>query len=283
MLNFGAQRDLPTVLLIDDDPISREVAATVLTMSGYTVHTANGGAAALKSLAAGTCVPGVILMDAQMPGMGGTQLIEQLRARSRARLYAISGSKPPAEVLAAADGFLLKPFTPEDLRKLEKRQPQAAPSPAQDTDSAVPGDRSSSPGWETAVPGDAPTLEGFPAPTSSPGWSSAPVVDPETLARLREMMPDTAVGQIYAAIVADLARRIAALEVAIANKNVAEIRRIGHAIKGGCGMAGALQAARLGAALESPVNHLDNSPALLENLRSAAASLKSMLEVEFPT
>ena len=265
MLNFGAQRDLPTVLLIDDDPISREVAATVLTMSGYTVHTANGGAAALKSLAAGTCVPGVILMDAQMPGMGGTQLIEQLRARSRARLYAISGSKPPAEVLAAADGFLLKPFTPEDLRKLEKRQPQAAPSPAQESDT------------------DAPTLEGFPAPTSSPGWSSAPVVDPETLARLREMMPDTAVGQIYAAIVADLARRIAALEVAIANKNVAEIRRIGHAIKGGCGMAGALQAARLGAALESPVNHLDNSPALLENLRSAAASLKSMLEVEFPT
>jgi CheY-like chemotaxis protein len=246
MLNFGAQRDLPTVLLIDDDPISREVAATVLTMSGYTVHTAESGAAALESLATGTYDPGVILMDAQMPGLGGTQLIEQLRACSRARLYAISGSRPPAEILAAADGFLLKPFTPEDLRKLEKRQPQAATSPAKDMD------------------------------------LTAPVVDPETLARLREMMPEAAVGQIYAAIVADLARRIAALEAAIADKNVAEIRRIGHAIKGGCGMAGALQAARLGAALESPVNHLDNSPALLENLRSAAASLKRMLEVEFP-
>ncbi len=246
MLNFGAQRNLPTVLLIDDDPISREVAATVFTMSGYTVHTADSGVAALELLAAGTCVPGVILIDTQMPGLSETQLIEQLRAHCRARLYAISGSKPPDEILAATDGFLLKPFTPEDLRKLEKSQPQAAPTPAQDMDSA------------------------------------APVVDPETLARLREMMPDAAVGQIYAAIVADLARRIAALETAIANKNVVEIRRIGHAIKGGCGMAGALQAARLGAALESPVNHLDNSPALLENLRSAAASLKRMLEVEFP-
>jgi CheY-like chemotaxis protein len=237
-------------------------------MSGYTVHTADSGAASLESLAAGTCVPGVILMDAQMPGLGGTQLIEQLRARSRARLYAISGSNPPAEVVAAADGFLLKPFTPEDLRKLEKRQPQAAPSPSQQN--------------ESGVTGDAPTLEGSPAPTSSTGWSSAPVVDPEILARLREMMSEAAVGQIYAAIVADLARRIAVLEVAIANKNVAEIRRIGHAIKGGCGMAGVLQASRLGAALESTGNHLDNSPALLNNLRAAAASLERMLEVEFP-
>jgi len=73
MLDFGGQRDLPTVLLIDDDPISREVAATVLTMSGYTVHTADSGAASLESLAAGTCVPGVILMDAQMPGLGRGQ------------------------------------------------------------------------------------------------------------------------------------------------------------------------------------------------------------------
>jgi HPt (histidine-containing phosphotransfer) domain-containing protein len=96
------------------------------------------------------------------------------------------------------------------------------------------------------------------------------------------MMSEPAVRQIYAAIVADLGRRIALLEAAIARKDLAEIRRIGHAIKGGCGMAGALQAARIGAALESPGNHLDNSPALLDNLRGAAASLERMLEVEFP-
>ena len=79
---------------------------------------------------------------------------------------------------------------------------------------------------------------------------------PETLAQLREMMPEAAVRQIYAAIVADLARRIAALETAIANRDAAEIRRIGHAIKGGCGMAGALQAARLGACPSNPPGRL---------------------------
>jgi len=53
MLDFGSQQDLLTVLLIDDDLVSREVMATVLTMSGYTVHTASGGEASLEVLADG--------------------------------------------------------------------------------------------------------------------------------------------------------------------------------------------------------------------------------------
>ena len=107
MPNFQAQPSLPTVLLIDDDLVSREVMATVLTMSGYTVHTAAGGAAALELLDGGKCVPGVILMDAQMPGLSGIRLIEELRARSQAGVFAISGSGAPDDVVAAADGFLL--------------------------------------------------------------------------------------------------------------------------------------------------------------------------------
>ena len=40
------------------------------------------------------------------------------------------------------------------------------------------------------------------------------------------------------------------LEAAIAKGDDNEVRRIGHAIKGGCGMAGAIQAARIGALFE---------------------------------
>ncbi len=223
MLGFGAQRDLPTILLIDDDPISREVMATVLTMSGYIVYTAEGGTAALELLAVGACVPGVILMDAQMPDLSGTHLIEQLRAHGFAQIFAISGSNPPADVIAAADGFLLKPFTPENLSKLIEKK-RAAPSAAQISISAASAG----------------------SPPSAKPYSALPVVNPEILAQLREMMSETAVRQIYAAIVSDLARRIALLEAAIAKHDIPEIRRIGHAIKGGCGMAGAQQAARIG-------------------------------------
>jgi CheY-like chemotaxis protein len=84
MLDFGPPKDLPTVLLIDDDLVSREVMATVLTMSGYTVHTAANGAASLQLLAGGECVPGVILMDAQMPGpQPGPHLCHQRQQRAQ--------------------------------------------------------------------------------------------------------------------------------------------------------------------------------------------------------
>jgi len=247
MLGLVTERQLPTVLLIDDDLVSREVIATVLTMNGYTVHTAAEGATALKLLSAEKCLPEVILMDAQMPGLSGTQLITELRAHSNAAIVAISASNPPDEVVAAADSFLLKPFSADAVRKLldgHRRQARLA------ADSEL-----------------------------SP---NEPVVNPETLAQLREMMPEAAVREIYAAIVADLAQRQSALEAAIAKGDVAGVRRIGHAISGGCGMAGALQAARLGALLEAEGNQLDNNPSLLRDLRAAALNLERMLEAEFP-
>jgi HPt (histidine-containing phosphotransfer) domain-containing protein len=191
----------------------------------------------------------VILMDAQMPGLSGAELIAELRVRSKARVYAISGSNPPPEVAAAADGFLLKPFNADTLRKLiEGHKTEAANS----------------------------LLD-----------PNEPVVSAEVLAQLRKVMPESAVRQIYAAVVADLAGRIEALGAAIAKGDAAEIRRIGHAIKGGCGMAGAIQAARLGAllervTLESEDNQMDNSAALLRDLRAAVRGLERMLDAELP-
>ena len=256
MLDFGSRQDLPTVLLIDDDLVSREVMATVLTMSGYTVHTAADGDASRSLLAAGECMPAVILMDAQMPGLSGTELIAQLRQRTRATVYAISGSNAPEDVVAASDGFLLKPFGADALnRLLEEHAAQANPSTA-------------------------PSIV-----------ADEPVVNAETLAQLRALMPESSVREIYAAVVADLGKKINALQIAFAKRDTAEIRRIGHSIKGGCAMAGAQQAARLGAILEASAgasaaaqsgNYLDNSSALLKDLRAAALHLERMLEVEFP-
>jgi len=259
MFERTSQDALPLVLLIDDDLVSREVTATVLTMNGYTVHTAEDGAAALVLLSAAEdrpqairpepLRPDVILMDSQMPGLSGTQLISELRARSSAHIYVVSGSNPPPELTAAADGFLLKPFSADAFRKL---------------------------------------LEGGkPETVATPLDPNEPVVSAEVLAQFRMLMPETAVRQVYQAVVTDLGRRVEALAAAIARGDGAEVRRIGHAIKGGCGMAGALQAARLGALLESwdnqsGDNQLDNSAALLSDLRAAARRLQNMLDAEMP-
>jgi CheY-like chemotaxis protein len=251
MLDF-TQQELPTVLLIDDDMVSREVMATMLTMSGYPVHTAADGATALDVLGGGECVPGVILMDAQMPGLSGTQLIQKLRARSLARLYVISASDAPDEVSAAADGFLLKPFDPQSLTRLiEEQEAPSRPAPPKGLDPAEE------------------------------------IVNPGTLAQLREMMPEAAVRQIYEAIIADLGKRTTSLEAAIVKGDWTETRRIGHAIKGGGSMAGATQIARLGQLVEagglepSTVNQVDNSLTIIHDLRTAAVNLQRILEAEF--
>jgi len=154
MLDFGSRQNLPTVLLIDDDMVSREVMATVLTLNGYTVHTAEDGDASVALLAAGECRPDVILMDAQMPGLSGTELIAQLRSYTKATIYAISGSHAPESLVSASDGFLLKPFGVEALnRLLESHAEQVLPS----SHSSVVAD--------------------------------LPVVNEETLAQLRGLMP----------------------------------------------------------------------------------------------
>ena len=87
MLNLINDRKLPTILLIDDDMVSREVMATVLTMSGYTVHTAEDGTTALDMLARTVCMPALILMDAQMPGLSGVGLIASLRSQTHAAIF----------------------------------------------------------------------------------------------------------------------------------------------------------------------------------------------------
>ncbi len=258
MLSFDDRRKLPSLLLIDDDLVSREVSATVLTLNGYMVHTAENGPSALELLggkgnAADVIRPDVILMDAQMPGLSGVELVKELRALTNARIIAISGSYAPDEVGAAVDGFLLKPFGVDELGK----------------------------------------MLGVSAKVSESGTSSRldlnePVINSETLNQFRGMMSESAVHEIYAAVIADLNKRTQALEAAIAKGNGEEVRRIGHAIKGGCGMAGALQAARLGAlfeedSIDNESNQLDNRMALLADLRAATRNLERILEAELST
>jgi DNA-binding response OmpR family regulator len=259
MLDLVHRNDLPTVLLIDDDMVSREVVATVLTMGGYPVHTADDGESGIKLMASGGCEPGVILMDAQMPGLSGKALLEQLRVASSVAIIVISASQPPTDVVALADGWLMKPFAPSDLTALLEQRVAASRE----------------------------------AGHEGPAQPDALVVNPETLTQLREMMPEAAVKQIYEAIIADLGRRLTAIEAAVQKNDGAEVRRLGHAIKGGCAMAGAAQAARLGAMIEEGalevtdsrgnVNHLDDGAPVLKDLRAAAESLKRMLKAEFPS
>lgn len=106
------------LLLIDDDLLSREVLLLLTGQEGFSVTTAESGQSALDALAVpGSLVPQVILADMQMPGIAGNELAKLLRSvcGPATTLLAMSATPCPPDALAYFDGFLLKPFSMDDL------------------------------------------------------------------------------------------------------------------------------------------------------------------------
>ncbi|WP_198383644.1 ATP-binding protein [Roseomonas sp. KE2513] len=68
------------VLVVDDEPVVREMLLGMLETAGYTVLPAASGAEALQLLDAGEAVD-VLVSDLSMPGMGGLALIAAAQAR----------------------------------------------------------------------------------------------------------------------------------------------------------------------------------------------------------
>ena len=267
MSSFYSRSGEVPILIVDDDEVSREVLATVFTIEGYEVRTAQDGVEALAMLDADSYRPRVILMDLQMPGLTGASLISQLRERVRpgsgTMLLAMSASEPHADDVEGADGFLGKPFGAKELKQmLEKSDREPAKREMQ----------------EVLVIQVSDSKDENISEASS---AEAAVLDKNKLAALRAMMPETAVCQIYTTVVDDLSGRMPTLEAAIERRDAKMVRHIGHGIKGGCGMVGAVDAARLGAMLETESDNLDNSSAIAAQLSSAIEALKGMLGREF--
>lgn len=111
------------ILVVDDDPVSREVLQVLLAHAGYVAETAGSGEEALRM------GPGydVVLADLQMPGLRGSALAEALRAAGGpVRLIAMSASVPLEEI-EGYDGFLRKPFTVEGLQRLLEEEEEKIP------------------------------------------------------------------------------------------------------------------------------------------------------------
>jgi CheY-like chemotaxis protein len=67
-----------TVLVVDDDALNRKLLETLLRADGYEVSSVDSGAAALEAVI--SQAPGLVLLDAMMPGMDGFEVARRLKA-----------------------------------------------------------------------------------------------------------------------------------------------------------------------------------------------------------
>jgi excisionase family DNA binding protein len=112
-------RATPLVLIVDDDPRIREFVRVNLEMDGYVVREAGNAEEGLAALEEQP--PDLILLDVMMPGVDGWEMLRRMQERhgmGSIPVIMFSGQVESSDDDAqarGAQGFLGKPFNPQDL------------------------------------------------------------------------------------------------------------------------------------------------------------------------
>ena len=106
------------ILVVDDDPVIRDMMADILEFEGYTISVARNGSEALQLLRGGEAY--LVFLDIMMPVMSGRELctlIEtdpHLRERHKIILMSAMDNLEEAATLEV-DAILQKPFEVDDV------------------------------------------------------------------------------------------------------------------------------------------------------------------------
>jgi two-component system sensor histidine kinase/response regulator len=218
-LTAGAAPRPLRLLLAEDNLVNQRVAVGILSARGHSVTVANNGVEALAALAGDAF--DVVLMDVQMPVMGGLEATEAIRRAEResgARVFivamtahAMRGDRDRC-LAAGMDAYLSKPIDPEALFAMVEQGPAAAVQ----------------------------------LDLTTPDWSRKPVDLDAVMRRLggdQDFFTDVA--RLF---LADCAQILEDINAAVASADADKIRFAAHALRGA---AGNLSAAGLVAAATS--------------------------------
>jgi DNA-binding NtrC family response regulator len=112
------------ILIVDDEPFNLDLLEQELTDLGCVIERAMDGVRAMQLIEASA--PDLVLLDYQMPGMNGLEVLRAIR-QHRAELPVImitaygSIERAVEAIKAGADDFVTKPFDPEHLHLVLKR------------------------------------------------------------------------------------------------------------------------------------------------------------------
>jgi two-component system alkaline phosphatase synthesis response regulator PhoP len=105
------------ILVIDDEESILNLVTAYLQQEGYQFYTAKDGPSGLK--AAQTYRPDLIVLDINLPGMDGIELLTQLRRESDVYVIMLTAKVEETDKViglsVGADDYLTKPFSPREL------------------------------------------------------------------------------------------------------------------------------------------------------------------------
>ena len=105
------------VLVVDDEPQIRRIMKATLTAQGYEVHDVRSGEEALEAVREQRF--DLIMLDVNMPGMGGLEACRTIRATSEAAIIMLTVRSAEQDKVAAldagADDYVTKPFSMPEL------------------------------------------------------------------------------------------------------------------------------------------------------------------------
>jgi DNA-binding response OmpR family regulator len=106
-----------TVLVVDDEPIVREVVVSYLEREGYRTLEAGDGDTARRLLEEDP--PTLVVLDVMLPGTDGLELCRWIRARSDLPVIMLTARGEEADRIVGlelgADDYVTKPFSPREL------------------------------------------------------------------------------------------------------------------------------------------------------------------------
>ncbi len=128
-----------TVLVVDDEPMVREVVARYLELDGVRVHEAADGQAALDWLA--THSPDLVVLDIMLPGVDGLSIMRRLRAAGDIPVILLTARAEEVDRVLGlelgADDYVVKPFSPRELAARVRSVLRRANAKAAATDGAA--------------------------------------------------------------------------------------------------------------------------------------------------
>jgi two-component system KDP operon response regulator KdpE len=105
------------ILVVDDEPQIRRVLRSTLSSHGYVITDAKTGEEAVESVRKNK--PDLVLLDVNMPGMGGIEACREIRRASEAPIIMLTVRNAEKDKVlaldAGADDYVVKPFGIEEL------------------------------------------------------------------------------------------------------------------------------------------------------------------------